>query len=205
MIHTVINDGNSKDHRLKVMPEGEIGVVVHTHPPVKESKISLPFRQYFTDDGLSNGDTDMRVDGSSTPVDFWIPAEDDKDRFIKFISIKLADQNAVLNKFGNLAALSNGLEFEWQSQEDGSLTVHEGIKDNLEFFRLCEMDAQIIDLSGAGADAVIVQWDLAKIFGSPWGLKLRAGTTEKLIFRVNDDLSPPGIDEFNIIGHGIKL
>jgi hypothetical protein len=66
------------------------------------------------------------------------------------------------------------------------------------------MAPTIIDLSGGGADAVIVQWDLAKIFGSPWGVKLQGGTTEKLIFRINDNLSV-GIDEFNIIGHGTKV
>jgi hypothetical protein len=62
----------------------------------------------------------------------------------------------------------------------------------------------IIDLSGGGADAVIVGIDLSKMFGSQWGIKLTAGTNEKLIFRVNDNLSV-GIDNFNIIAHGTKV
>jgi hypothetical protein len=204
MITTQISSGNGESYRLKVLDEGEIGVVVHTHPPAKESRASLPFRQYFTDDGTSAGSNDMRVNGSTTAVDFYIAAVPNEDLFIKFVSIKLADQSAVLNKFANLAALTNGVEFEWQSQEIGNLTIHDGIKDNLEFFRLSEMSPTIIDLSGGGADAVIVQWDLSKIFGSPWGVKLERNTTEKLIFRVNDNLSV-GIDEFNIIGHGTKV
>ena len=203
MITTQIIDGNSGDHRLKINEEGEIGVVVHTHPPIKESRTGLPFRQYFTVDGTEAGSNDMIVNGSVTPVEFCIPAEPNFDRFIKFISIKVADPSAKLNLFGALAALSNGVEFEWQSQEIGSLTIHDGIKDNLEFFRLTEMTPVITDLSGGGADAITVTWDLSKIFGSQWGLKLSQGTTEKLLFRVNDALT--GLVEFNIIGHGTKV
>ena len=203
MITTNIVDGNSGDHKLKINEEGEIGVVVHTHPPIKESRTGLPFRQYFTLDGTANGSKDMIVNGSSTPVEFCIPAEQDFDRFIKLISIKLADPSAKLDKFGALTALTNGVEFEWQSQDVGSLTIHDGIKDNLEFFRLTEMTPVITDLSGGGADAITVTWDLSKIFGSQWGLKLSQGTTEKLLFRVNDALA--GLVEFNIIGHGTKV
>ena len=204
MITTQIVDGNSGDHKLKIQREGEIGVVVHTHPPFRESRTSLPFRQYFTADGTINGSNDMRVNGSVTPLEFCIPAEPNFDRFIKFISVKLADAGATFGEFANLAALTNGVEFEWQSQEVGALIIHDGIKDNLEFFRLSSQVPTIIDLSGGGADSIVVGIDLAKMFGSQWGLKLTAGTTEKLIFRVNDNLSV-GIDEFNIIGHGTKV
>lgn len=204
MIHTVVNDGNGDQHRLKVLGEGEIGVVIHTHPPIKESRVGLPFRQYFTDNGLSTGSNDMRVDGSSTSVEYYISADSEYEYFIKFISIKIADATAKLNEFGALAALSNGLEFEWKNKALGSFTIHDGIKDNLEFFRLSEMEPLIIDLSGGGADAVVVQWDLAKIFGNPWGVKLGVGSLDRLIFRVNDNLGT-GIDEFNIIGHGTKI
>lgn len=204
MVTTQISSGNGEAYRLKVLDEGEIGVVVHTHPPIRESRIGLPFRQYFTVDGTPEGSNDLRVNGSTTSVDFCIPAEETKDRFIKFIAVKLADAGAAFNEFGNLSALSNGIEFEWQSQEIGTLTIHDGIKDNLEWFRMSEQVPTIIDLSGGGADAVIVGIDLTKIFGSPWGLKLSAGSTEKLIFRVNDNLGT-GIDEFNIIGHGTKV
>lgn len=203
-IHTIISDGNSKANRLKILDEGELGVVLHTHPPEKESRISLPFRQYFTDDGTSSGSNDMRVDGSVTPVEFYIGAEEGFEVFIKFISIKIADAGAKLDKFGALAALTNGVEFEWQSQKLGSLTIHDGLKDNLEFFRLSNLSPGIVDLSGGGADAAIVSWDLSNIFGNPWGLRISENSLERIIFRVRDDLST-GLDEFNIIGHGSKL
>jgi hypothetical protein len=203
MITTQIVDGNSGDHRLKIQPEGEIGVVVHTHPPIKESRTGLPFRQYFTLDGTPTGDKDMLVNGSATSVEFCIPANPDFDVYVKFIAVKLADAGAKLDKFGALTPLTNGVQFEWQSQEIGALTIHDGIKDNLEFFRMSKVIPSIVDLSGGGADAVIIPIDLSVMFGSPWGLKLTKGTTEKLIFRVRDNIS--AMDEFNIIGHGTKV
>lgn len=207
MITTQIRDGNSNGNNfLKVNTEGEIGAVVHTHPPLKESITGLPFRQYFTLDGTPDGDNDMIVNGSSTAVDFCIPASPTEERFIKSLSIKLADATAKFNEFGALSALTNGVEFEWQSTELGSITIHDGIKDNIEWFRLSNAPittASIIDLSGGGADAIVVQIDLAMLFGNPWGVRLVQETNEKLIFRVRDNLT--GLDEFNIIGYGTKL
>lgn len=200
IITEIRNSGNA----LRVQPEGEIGVVIHTHPPSTESRVGLPFRQYFTSNGMSTGSKDLRVNGATNSADFYITAQPGYDLYIKFISIKLADPAAKLDKFGALTALTNGIQFLWQSKQLGSLTIHDGIKDNLEFFRMSSATPAIIDLSGGGADAIIVPIDLSKMFGSPWGVKLTKSTTERLIFRVRDDLSA-GISEFNIIGHGTKI
>jgi len=196
---------------LKINGEGEISVTVHNHPPISETVEAQPFRQFFEVDsliGLSVSDKwDMREDGSTTPVEYHIRAVNNYDLFIKTLSIKLADQSAVLNKFGNLTALTNGLEFEWSSQALGTVTIHDGIKDNLEFFRLAGIHTPaIVDLSGSGADAIIVSVDLAYLFGTPWGIRLVKGTKERLTFRVNDNItSAAGVDEFNIIAYGTKL
>ena len=202
MISSIISDGNGGDNKLSIKREGEIGVVIHTHPPVKESRTGLPFREYFTLNGLGVSN-DMIANGSVTPVEFCIVAEQNFDRFVKYISIKISDPGAKLDKFGALNALANGVEFAWKSQSLGELTIHDGLKDNLEFFRLTNATPLVVDLSGGGADAIIVTWDLAKIFGSQWGLKLTQGTTEKVVFRVRDNLT--GLAEFNIIGHGTKV
>lgn len=195
--------GNS-GQQLKVNGEGEIGVVVHTHPPIKESRVSLPFRDYFK----NAGSNDMKASGTAeNPVEFSIDADANFDYYIKTLSVKLADAGATFDDFGNLGgALTNGVEFYWQSQRLGKLVIHDGIKDNLEFYRLSTnqvADNSIIDLSGGGADAVVVSVDLASLFGNPWGVRLERGTTDKLVFGVSDDLS--GVDEFNIIGYGTKV
>lgn len=186
---------------LNINGEGELSVTIHTHPPIDEKIESLPFRSYFK---TTAGASDMRVDGSTTPVQFSIDADGNYDYYIKTISVKLADAGAKFNLFGALAALGTGVSFVWKNNEVGSLTIHDGIKDNLEWYRLSEQIPTIIDLSGGGADAVTVHIDLSRVFGTPYGLRLPKGTTAQLIFTVNDNLSA-GLDEFNIIGYGIKI
>ena len=200
MITTQIIDGFGSGKKLKVNGEGEVAVTIHNHPPIDEKVESLPFRTYFE----NNSSNDLRVNGSTTPVEFSIDADADYDYFIKAISVKLADAGATFNEFGNLSALTNGVEFLWRSQDVGELTIHDGIKDNLEWFRFSNTQPIIIDLSGGGADAVVVTIDLQVLFSSTWGLRLKKGTKDKLIFRVNDNLSS-GIDTFNIIGYGTKI
>lgn len=199
MLTTRIIGANGK--QLKINGEGEITATIHTHPPIDEVVESLPFRAYFRNSSASN---DMRVNGSVTNVEFSINADSDFDYYIKSLSIKLADAGATFDDFGNLGGiLTNGVEFYWQNQKSGKLTIHEGIKDNLEFFRLSKQNPNIIDLSGAGADALIVEVDFEVLFGTRFGIRLVKGTTDKIVFTIKDDIT--GLDEFNIIGYGIKL
>ena len=138
-IPTKIEDGTGTGHFLKINGEGEASVVVHPHPPRDEDAVfgtPIPFRQYFTDNGYSDGDNDMRVNGSSTNQLFFIQAEQEKDIYIGRVSIVIADASATLNKFGNLTALTNGVLFEWSSQELGTTVIHEGLKSNFQFVRL---------------------------------------------------------------------
>lgn len=186
---------------LKVNGEGEITATLHTHPPADEDVESFPFRAYFKNSSDSN---DMRVNGATTAQDFYIEANDDYDIFINSLSIKLADASATLDKFGNLTALTNGVSILWTTREFGEFSIHDGIKDNIEFFRLTKIQPNIIDLTGGGADAIVVQIDLSELFKVPWGLHLKKGTVSKLIFRIQDNLSV-GLDEFNVIGHGIQF
>jgi len=206
-----IIDGYGSGNKLKVNGEGEIPVVIHTHPPIDEQVESFPFSQYFTDDGSSSGDNDMRVDGSTTTVPFYISAKEDKDVWVKTVSVRISDASAVLNKFGNLAALTNGVSWEYTNNNLGDLTIQDGIKTNLDFLRVGLASAGIggtdafkADLSGAGADTYLPVIDMTQTFGFHWGIRLSKGSKDKLIFRVNDDLST-GMDQFDILAFGVQL
>lgn len=202
MITARIVGANGK--QLKVNGEGELTVTQHTHPPIDEAVESLPFRAYFRN---SAGSNNMVTSGSlASPVDYTIDADADFDYFVKTLSVKVADAGAKFNLFGALTALTNGIEFKWKNQATGELIIHDGIKDNLEWYRLSNNDvttASIIDLSGGGADAVVVHIDLAVLFGNPWGVRLVKGRKDQLIFSVRDNLT--GITEFNIIAYGTKI
>ena len=196
-------DPNNNGANIAIDNDGSLHVIVHPHPPSKDDITTIPFRQYFTTTGLSTGTTDMRVNGSVTNVPYYITAQGDTDIYIKTINVKLADAGAKFNLFGTLAALTNGVEFSFD-YISGQSIIHEGIKSNIAFNRLTNQIPTITDLSGGGADSIIVEINLASLFGLPWGIKLRAGFNDRITFTVKDNLSA-GLNEFNIIGYGIKI
>ena len=212
MLKTVLVDGYGNGIKAKINKEGELSVVVHPHPPQDETKTTSPFRQYFTNDGLSTGSNDMVVNGSTTNQSFYIKAIPDYDIYINSINAEVSDGGSpTLNLFGALAALSNGVQWLHFTQESGEYTIHEGVKTNKEFIRLANgrgafgdgVNAFLADVSGGGtAKSYFAFIDISEIFGMPWGLRLRKGTTDQLIFKIRDDLS--ALTTFNAIGYGIR-
>jgi len=198
-------------NHLKVNGEGEIGVVMHTHPPIDESVEAYPFSQWFTDDGRETGSNDLKVDGSTTPQSFYIEALEDKDIFIKSLSIRISDNGARLNLFGAISALTNGISFKYKNNAIGEVVIQDEIKTNLDLVRLGHQtpavgsgsDAFRADVSGSGADSYLIVLDMEETFGFPWGLRLVKGTKDRLIFEVNDNIT--AIDAFDIKGFGIQL
>lgn len=210
MILSRIVDGHGSENSLKINGEGEIAVVAHSHPPRDESVESYPFSQWFTDDGLSSGSNDLRVNGSTTSRDFYIAGRESFDIYIKTISVQISDNGSALNKFGALAALTNGVDFLFSNDSLGEIFIQQGMKTNLDMVRLAistgaigtGTDAYKADISGGGADTYLPTLDLSVTFGFPWGLRLKKGSNDKITFRVNDDLSV-GIDAFNVKGFGV--
>lgn len=198
-----IVDGKGTNNTVKVNGEGEIGVVLHPHPPRDEEISAIPFRSFFKNDGSS----DMRVDGSTTPVIFSVDAdsEDKNDIYISTLSAAIVDAGATLGEFGNLSALTNGLDLVWDTADLGEIVIASGIKTNFEFFRLGlgKPSVNIYSNVSGTAEGILIVINLQETFGLPYGLRLRRGKTDKIYFRVNDDLST-GITQFDIIAYGIK-
>ena len=203
----------SDGKQLKINGEGEISVVIHQHPPVEESVAALPFRQYFTDNGRSSGALDMNVDGSTNYVDYYISANSEYDIYIKYITVEIGDGGTpALNKFGALAELTNGVAFYWDTQTEPNYELHEGIRTNKEFIRIASdtgaigtgLEAYLADVSGGGSEkSYLPNMDMKEIYGLPWGLRLRKATNDRLVFRVQDDLT--GLSTFNAIATGTRI
>jgi hypothetical protein len=197
---------------LKINGEGEVGVSVHTHPPINEKLASLPFRQYFTDDGTATGTSDMKVVGTlAAPLLFYITAKQDVDVWVKTISIEISDASATLSKFGNVTALTNGVLFEWITNDKGTVEIHEGLKSNWDFVRLCAGNPSFGDGAGAfragnvsgTSEGYTPVMDASVVFGLPYGFRLRKGTKDRLQFSVRDTTT--GVDSFNIVGYGVQV
>ena len=207
---TIIGDSGKA---LEVYGEGYSTVAIHQHPPEKESTIALPFRQYFTDNGGRTGSNNMAINGGTNFTDFYITANDNFDVYIKYITVEIGDGGAPsLNKFGSLAALINGVAFYWDSQIEPNYELHEGIKTNKEFVRIGSdtaaigsgTEAFLADVSGGGTEkSYLPSIDFKEIYGLTWGLRLKKGSLDRLVFRVQDNLT--GLSTFNAIATGTRI
>lgn len=185
--------------------DNSLQVISIAYPPfLKEQKI-IPYRSYLTS---STGATDMRVVGSlAAPIQFYIPANPINDRYISKISFLIADAGAVFNGFGKLAALTNGCRFFYERRTSGEIIFHSALKSNFDFCRMCLFNPPI----GSGVDLLLGKnvigtsdgflpvLDLSALI-PPYGLKLDAGTKQKIILEIRDNTS--GVTGFDAIAYG---
>jgi hypothetical protein len=208
MLDVKIHDGTGTGRYAKISEEGTLNVVVHPHPPIGEPIAPLPFSQYFENNGSNN----MVVNGSVTPVEFSINAIQQRDIYIKSLTVQISDPGARLDRFGAITALTNGIKFFYKSNETGDIVISEAIQTNLDFFRDATggkgfgsgASSWLADIQGgAGEDTYFPEIDFTIRFGLQWGLRLRKQTEDKLVFMVQDNLA--GVSVFNIKAYGITI
>ena len=186
---------------------------MHDHPATEVDKNrTLPFRQYMTDDGSATGTSDMQVVASAaSPSDFYVEGVSEYDIYIKALSFQIVDASAVLNKFGNVTALTNGVQLLWVTDNFGTVTIHDGMQSNFDFVRMAMGEPGFGDGAGAfrgsnvsgTAEGYLPVIDFAKLTGNPWGLRLKKNTRERLVLRVQDDTT--GVDAFDAIAYGSQI
>lgn len=199
IVHQNLHANISDENALLIQEQGL--------PPINPRGRAVVFRQFLTADGTSSGSSDMRVNGSSTAVEFWVPANANYDLYISNISFVIADASATLNSFGNITALTNGCDVEYFA--DGSTTtIGTALKSNFDFVRLCLGNPPFGDGAAAfrannvqsTSEGYLPVLDFKKVFGFTYGVRLRPGSADKLILRVNDNTS--AVDAFNAIAYG---
>jgi len=203
MIKSKIFDGGGTGGSAHVMENGLV-VSMLPFPPSVESK-TVPYRQYFTDDGLSTGSNDMGVDGSSTNQEFWIPASTEADRYITSLSIEVAyGTSGEPNEWADGTALTNGVRFYYKESLQ-EIDIHDAIKNNQDFFRLSSdtiaTSWEIRHLGATNDYGYILNVDFFR-FGLTYGIKLDKGSSSKIIFSIRDNVGADA-DTFNVIAYGM--
>jgi hypothetical protein len=201
-----IRDGGN-DRDAKVSTENALLVQGQGLPPLQPPGRGQIFRQFLTNGGGSGDSNDMQVDGSTTAVEFWVPANITYDLYISSLSFVIADASATLDKFGNITALTNGCDLEYFT-DGGITTIASALKSNFDFVRLCQGNPAFGDGAAAfranntqgTSEGYLPVLDIKSVFGLPWGIRLRPGTTDKILVRVNDNTT--GVDAFNCIAYG---
>lgn len=177
-------------------------------PPHDLGDEILIFRDFLR---TSAGSSDMRVlGGLGTPVDFFVAAPDNADRYISSISIVISDAGVTPNGFGAGAALVNGVQM-FYSQVSTTVFIHDALRTNFDMIRLCQGKPSfgnagtVFEVPGAIgllSDAYIPVLDIKEVFGLPWGIRLRRGSVQRLTVCVRDNIVGIGLDAFNMIAYG---
>lgn len=193
---------NGKGVESAVTDDKELLTSVSTYPAKREQKVK-PFRQYLTDDGLAAGTNDMGVDGSSTNVGYFIPADETDDRYLANLSFIVGyGTSGQPNQFADAAALTNGIRIFYESSR-GQIDIHDGIKTNQDFFRvsfqLIPTDWEVRHVNNNNDYGYFIPMDLTKII-PPYGIKLDAGSSQKLGVSIRDDAT--NADSLNCIAYG---
>lgn len=207
MIKAKIIGSGPERTEVDVEKSGAMSVVERPFPPFGVMQNVRPFREFLTDDGTPAGSSDMLVDGSVTPVDFFVAARQDVDLYITRVSFIVVDQNMSLNTFGNIAALTNGLRL-FYTDELGEVDIADALQTNFDIVRLCSglpsfgdgTTAFIANNVDFISEGIIPILDLKDTFGFRWGLEFRNGSLQRLVLRIRDDIT--GIDAMNVIIYG---
>ena len=207
--------------RPSVNGDGRLFEIDTTYPPITNDRQII----LYVDDLTLNGDgvtTDMKVDGSVTTQDFFVRAEPDSDIFINLVSFFIAAEN-VLSDLGEFAGittpLTNGCQLIYESGEVGDIIIGDNLTTNFELLRMCNMNPQFGLVSNEAFKIVqaFSNQDDGYLFILKFsdygyeqeysgGLRLRAGSEDRLVFKIRDDLdrTPSEISSFDGRVYGFK-
>ncbi len=128
----------------------------------------------------SEGELDMNVDGSVTPVLFEIGPESDEYWMVTKFSILLTDMGVFTDRsFGALPILENGVEI--QTQEIGNFNL----KSNIDLYTTG--DAKFLDKLGSEV-TIIGKWSFSGYGGVRNTTQLGIRIDSKIGFLIQDDL-----------------
>ena len=145
-VNTKIIDGGGSS-RAAAVDKGNILRVTNANIPSVVTDPRIPFAQFLTDDGISTGSNDLMVDGSVTPQEFFIVTNVIADRYITTLSFVIADAGAVMNKFGNIAALTNGCKLFYE-RSAGETVIRDELKSNFDFLSLAHFQPSLVMATG---------------------------------------------------------
>lgn len=159
--------------------------------------------RHLTDDGLvhdgavvpAGSNWNMFVDGSVTPVKFYIQAPEGQDMIIeRALMSMLYTGNLAAVDYGRIAAgLASGSTFQIVDKDDAlikDLLDNEPLRNNFGL-KASYFDADPVTY-GAGANGFVGRWSFFKDKNDSEGLRLRGGVQgsgaggDKLVFTVND-------------------
>lgn len=180
--------------KVQQVPESSQGI-----PPEDLTNLRQ-LRKYLTN---AAGSPDLNVNGSVTPVEFALSADSGITQWITGIRFLLEDTYLEINtndfrRFGTAStgALTNGIQIEiFQSGVTTDIAA-EPIVFLGDFLNYADSYINLPNSVGAQEDFILFRFE----FDKP--VVLAEGSTDKLIVRINDNLT--AIDSFKVIARGYQ-
>lgn len=203
-----------KDDKNRVAKVLDGGLVVSNVPaPANvDDTLTAPYVAFMTPTGRG-GDEDLTLDGSTTSIDAYIEAEAGLDIYIKEIKV-LIDDNAALNlaDFGAISAgLTNGLVPFFLNENIRIDFAERPLLTNFDVLRVGSKSPslgsdntafRIQGAKGGGSDySYLGVWDMTNTSPGGLGVRLRAGSGQRLGVQINDDLTSLVAFEVLCIGY----
>ena len=189
-----------------IFEEGKQIIMTAPCPPLLQQKCKV-FSQPFTIDGTPGASRDMGIDGSVNPVEFYIHADPENDRYITRISFILG--------YGTTA---QGFEFADSGAALGNGVLVAYFDTHGNEVRVMNPTANYSFMRGSGAPVSDTNWEargfaatgdygffvniFLKDIMPPLGVKLNRGTTERMVITIRDDCRDA--DLFNCQAFGFE-
>lgn len=210
-----------QDLKPIVNDDGRLYEIDTVYPPITNDRQII----LYVDDLTLNNDgvtTDMKVDGSVTAQEFSVNADSEFDIFINSVSFFIAAELVVtdLGEFGGITTpLTNGCQLIYENSDEGDIIIGDNLQTNYDLLRMCNMSPQFGLVSNAAFKIVqaFSNQDDGYLFILKFsdygyeqeysgGIRLKAGTTDRLVFKIRDDLNltPSEISSFDGRVYGFK-
>lgn len=189
------------EREVKVSEEGGMAVYI-MNPPIQP--IGTPNRMRFYRQIV----TGLNVDGSVTPQYFYVTSDNTSmyDLYIEEITIILAGTNITNAKYGNLSALTNGTDIYLEQGTDkeyiiqaaktnGQITLQSGATNIFGN----TTNTNVLSNYSSNTDAYVVSLKLTDYI--PGGLRLGAGTPDRIVIKINDNLSTMADHYIQFLGY----
>lgn len=138
--------------------------------------------QFLTATGLPAGSSVMAVDGSITPVPFWLPADATNDLYLDKIILVIEDGRVDFKDFGDIAILTNGIDLILK-QGGVDTNLIDKAKTTYQILKQSGADFDVIKNANAASDDSII---IRVTLDSP---RLIAASTDEIRLIVNDNLT----------------
>ena len=202
------SDRGGNSHELAITDQGSIRAeVVSSLGSTVPAEVLTRYKLYYEFLTNISGSKDLIVDGSSSPVEFNILAEEGSIKWIQKLRILIEGErwstssSGDMRRFGQVvgtAGLSNGILLQVQQSGNIEDIFIEPIEIMRDFFNYTTDFESFPNAVASGVDFLSMDILFTQAISLPFGVQ------DKLFCTIQDDLEDPDFDRFEMLAIGYQ-